>query len=139
VSEKGDILFEFLNDITFKKRNILTDENKKSYYAFMINRFLSGYLDCVYLANEMNQRYALDTRLQYDFYLHSIRKSKRFAPYIKPEKLEDLDLISRYYDCSKSKAKEFLGFHTEENLKQIREHFETGGVLKKTKKTKKSK
>lgn len=135
----NNILFDFLNDITSGKRNILTEENKKSYSAYMINKFLSGHMDCVYQANEMNQRYSLDPRLQYSFLMNSIRKKKRFAPFVKAEKSEEIDLISKYYECNRTRAKEMLQFHSKEDIESIKNFYDVGGIKKKTRKSKNSK
>ena len=42
---------------------------KKDYPPYIINRCLSGHLDCVMFANEMNKYSFLDKDMQYSFYL----------------------------------------------------------------------
>ena len=59
------------------------DEHVISEYPpFIINRCLSGHLDCVLFANEMNKYHFLDKDMQYKFYINILRKRKRFSPWI---------------------------------------------------------
>ena len=47
--------FEFVNDITNGKSNIMVDDiTEKAYNPYMVNRSLSYFHDCVLMANEMN-------------------------------------------------------------------------------------
>lgn len=127
-SSKDNILFQFLNDLNYEKKNLLTEENKKQYPAYIVNRFLSANMDTIYYALEMSQGHFLDVRLQYDFLLRAIPKRKRFCKWLKTEKDEDVELLARYYDCNRTKAREFLKFHTADNLQTIRDYYETGGL-----------
>ena len=78
-------------------------------------------------ANEMNMHHFLPKKLQYDFYLNSLRKKKRFSPWIRQDKVKDLDYVKRYYDYSNEKAKQALKILTTEQLNFIKSKFETGG------------
>ena len=49
-------IFDYLNDIGYKKENILKDGDEileAGYEPYRINKFLSQHLDCLFLANEM--------------------------------------------------------------------------------------
>ena len=46
---------------------------EKKYPTYIINRCLSSFTDTVLFANEMNKNPHLPTRLQYDFYINSVK------------------------------------------------------------------
>ena len=71
-------LKDYLNSINLKKGDLSVDERAmKKYPAYVVNKCLSGSLDAVLFANEMNKSHHLDPKLQYDFYVNSLRKKKR--------------------------------------------------------------
>ena len=62
-------LKDWLNSINLTKENLLETDptSKNSYPPYIINRCLSGHLDCVLFVNEMNKYHFLDKDLQYSF------------------------------------------------------------------------
>lgn len=103
---------------------------EKEYVPFVINRCLSNFADTVFYANDMNQAFQLDKKLQYDFFLHAIPSKKRFSPWSKKDRTAELKLVSEYYNYSEVKAEEALRILTAEELVFIREKMDTGGVKK---------
>ena len=79
-------------------------------------------------ANEMNLSPQLDSDMQYSFYLNSVRKRKRFSPWLRKDEIKDLDSVKRYYGYSNEKAKQALRILTKEQLNFIKSKFETGGT-----------
>jgi hypothetical protein len=79
-------------------------------------------------ANEMNKFSSLDKKLQYDFFINIIRKKKRFSPWLKQEKIKDLEVVKSYYGYSNEKAKQTLNILTKEQLDFIKSKLETGGT-----------
>ena len=71
--------FEFINDICYAKRNVMTEELENKYTPYVVNKGLSYFIDTVFQANEMNVHHNADNRLQYDFLLNSVRPKKRFS------------------------------------------------------------
>jgi len=63
-------LKDWLNSINFTKQNLLEDDENviSEYPPFIINRCLSGHLDCVLFANEMNKYHFLDKDMQYKYF-----------------------------------------------------------------------
>ena len=118
-------LKDWLNSINFNKEDL--SENISSYPPYIINRCLSGHLDCVMFANEMNMYNFLDKDMQYSFYLNTLRKKKRFSPWLRKDEIKDLDSVKRYYGYSNEKAKQVLNILTREQLSFIRDRLETGG------------
>ena len=92
-----------------------------------VNRCMSGHLDTVLFANEMNMKPNLDLKMQYSFLLNSVRKRKRFSPWLRKDEIRDLDYVKRYYGYSNEKAKQALSILTKEQLSFIKSKFETGG------------
>jgi hypothetical protein len=79
-------------------------------------------------ANEMNRYHFLPKKMQYDFFINSLRKRKRYSPWIRQDKIKDLDYVKRYYGYSNEKAKQSLKILTKEQLTFIKSKFETGGT-----------
>ena len=120
-------LKDWLNSINMNKKNLLDDDPTAKYPAYIVNRCMSGHLDTVLFANEMNKVPNLDSKLQYSFLLNSVRKRKRFSPWLRKDEIRDLDLVKRYYGYSNEKAKQALSILTKEQLSFIKSKFETGG------------
>lgn len=122
-------LKDWLNSINLSKVDITEDDpNSIKYYdPYIINRCLSGNLDCILFTNEMNMNSHLDKKLQYDFYLNSLRKRKRFSPWLKKNKIEDFEYVKKYYKYSDEKAYQALKILSKEQLQFIKQKFETGG------------
>jgi hypothetical protein len=123
-------LKDWLNSINQTKKNIMDEDasSVKEYAPYIINRCLSGHIDCLMYANEMNKFSSLDKKLQYDFFINIIRKKKRFSPWLKQEKIKDLEIVKSYYGYSNDKAKQALKILTKEQINFIKSKFETGGM-----------
>ena len=122
-------LKHWLNSINFNKENILDEDPTEKYPAFVVNKCLSGSLDSVLFANEMNKSHFLDPKLQYDFLLNSLRKKRRFAPLLKKGKIDDIDAVKKYYGYSNEKAQQALRILTKEQITYIKQKLNTGGVM----------
>jgi hypothetical protein len=119
-------LKDWLNSINFTKEDL--SEDIKSYPPYIINRCLSGHIDCVLYANEMNKCHQLDKDMQYSFYLNSLRKKKRFSPWLRKDKVTDLECIKSYYGYSNEKASQALKILTKEQINFIKKRLDTGGL-----------
>ena len=122
-------LKDWLNSINFTKENLIKDEPSlvKEYPPYIINRCLSGHMDCIMFANEMNKYSFLDKDMQYEFYLNILRKRKRFSPWLRKDKIPDLEIVKRYYGYSNEKASQALKILSNEQLNFIKQRLETGG------------
>jgi hypothetical protein len=123
-------LKDWLNSINMTKNNLMESdpESKKDYAPYIINRCLSGHLDCVLFANEMNMNLHLDKDMQYSFYLNSLRKKKRFSPWIRKDKVNDLECIKKYYNYNNEKASQALKILNKSQIDFIKQRLETGGT-----------
>ena len=124
-------LKEYLNAINFTKKNLMDSEDKlweKKYPAFIVNKILSGFQDTIMLVNEMNRNHFLDKDMQFQFLLNSIRSKKRFSPFLRANKLKDIECVKEYYGYNNEKAKVALDILTKEQLKLIKEKLYKGGI-----------
>ena len=124
--------FDYVNSILQNKKNLIIDElTEKDYSPFLVNRTLSYHKDCIMYANEMNRRHLADKKLQYDFLLNTIRSQKRpFAKWVKAEKSEDLECIKQVFGLSDQKAREAKRLLSNEQIQQLKEQTDTGGLRK---------
>ena len=122
-------LKDWLNSINFTKEDLMEDPSAiKDYAPYIINRCLSGHLDCVLFANEMNKYSFLEKDMQYSFYLNTLRKKKRFSPWLRKDKVTDLEIIKQYYGYSNEKASNALKILTPEQINYIKQRLDTGGM-----------
>ena len=121
-------LKDYLNSINLKQGDLSNDERAmKKYPAFVVNKCLSSFIDTVMHSNEMNASSHLDKDLQYQYYIHSVRKSKRFSPWNKKSTDSDLELVKQFYGYSNEKAKVALSLLSKEKLEVIKAKLDTGG------------
>ena len=124
-------LKEYLNAINFSKKNVMDSEDKqwiKKYPAFIINKILSSFSDTIMLVNEMNRNHFLDRDMQFQFLLNSIRSKKRFTPFLRANKLKEIECVKEYYGYSNDKAKTALDILTKDDIKLIKEKLYKGGI-----------
>ena len=124
-------LKEYLNAINFTKNNLMDSDDllwQKKYPAFIVNKILSGFQDCIMLVNEMNRNHFVDKDMQFQFLLNSIRSKKRYSPFLRSSKLKDLDVIKEYYGYNNDKAKTALDILTKDEVKLIKEKLFKGGT-----------
>ena len=123
-------LKDWLNSVNFNKDDLTVDDPDaiKDYTPYIVNRCLSGHLDTILYANEMNLHNHLDKDMQYQFFLNSLRKRKRFSPWLRKDKVDNLNIIKKYYGYSNEKALQALRLLTNEQLDYIKKRLETGGM-----------
>ncbi len=55
-------LKDWLNSINMTKKNLIDEDPSEKFPAYIVNRCMSGHLDTVLFANEMNKNSHLDTK-----------------------------------------------------------------------------
>ncbi len=122
-------LKDWLNSINQTKKNLIDEDPsvEKSYPPYIINRCLSGHLDAVMFANEMNIYSFLPKKMQYDFFINTLRTKKRFSPWIRKDLVDNLDCVKRYYGYS-NERRQALKILSKEQLDFIKSKFEIGGT-----------
>ena len=123
-------LKDWLNSINQTKKHLIDEDPsiEKEYPPYIINRCFSGHIDTLMFANEMNKYNFLAKKLQYDFFINIVRKKKRFSPWLRKEKIKDLDLVKQYYGYSNEKAMQALTILNKRQLDYIRERLDVGGT-----------
>jgi hypothetical protein len=121
-------LFDHLNEIYIGKSkdyfDDITDEDKKSYSIYMINRFLSMNIHYAPFVNEI-QRFNLTPESHYNLCRAFIPKGKQYNKYMSskgeaayPDWM--VDIISRYYEVSKTEATEYIRLYYKINKEELR-------------------
>ena len=127
-------LKDYLNAINTSKEKLLDSDDiawEKKYSPYIINRCLSMHYDCIAAANEMNGYHFLDKKVQFNFYINSIRKKKRFGgKWLSQSKITDMEYVKEYYGYSNEKAKEALTILSKEQIELIKKSLEKGGRKK---------
>jgi len=119
-----------LKTINETKQNLLDSEDsswEKEYPAWVVTKCMASHYDTVLLANEMNIYYELPNKLQYDFYINTVRKRKRFSPWEKKVKIEDLETVKTYYNYSTQKAQAILKILNKDQLDHLKSKLNRGG------------
>ena len=111
-------LKDYLYSINQSKKNILDEDPDavKKYPSYIVNRCLSSFTDTVLYANEMNKNSHLPNKMQYDFFLNSVKPRKRFSPWARKDSIDYLDVVKEYYGYNDDKALQALRILTKDQL-----------------------
>ena len=123
-------LKDYLKAINYTKENLLDTEDEqweKKYPSFIINKCIAPFPDTVMLVNEINQLHHLDKKLQFDFLINSLRPRKRYTPWMKAKKLENLEYVKEYYGYNNEKARYALDILNDEQISAIKTKLNKGG------------
>ncbi len=129
----SDLFKEILPDINHGHTNLIRtgdmDEAEYGRSCFIINRALSMNIDTILYVNEMNANWQLDPLLQYDYYINSLRKKKRWSKWAKATvPSSDLELIKEYYNYNEQRAREVLDLLSESEIQNLRLKLSKGGT-----------
>ena len=123
-------LKDYLNAINQTKESLMDTEDEqweKKYPPFIVNKCVSPFPDTIMLLNEINQLPHLDSKLQFDFLINSLRPSKRYTPWLKAKKLENLEYVKEFYGFNNEKAKAALDILNDEQISYIKRKLYKGG------------
>ena len=123
-------LKDYLNAINQNKKDLMDGEDEfweKKYPAYIVNKALSAFPDTIVYVNEMNRLCHLDKRLQFQFFLNSIRPKKRFSKWIRSAKIKNLEYVKEYYGCNNEKARQALDILNDEQIEHIKRIINRGG------------
>ena len=123
-------LKDYLKAINQTKDPLMNDEDdqwEKKYPPFIVNKCLMPFQDTILFVNEMNQYPQLDKKLQFDFYLNSLRSRKRYTPWMKAKKLKSLEYVKEYYGYNNEKARVALDILNDEQISAIKQKLDKGG------------
>jgi len=124
-------LKDYLKAINETKENLLDTNDitwEKKYPPYVINRCMSMFYDTIMHSNEMNGLHFLPKRMQFHYFINSIRKKRRFGgKWLSQAKLKNLALVKEYYGLSNSKAKEALNILSKNQIENIKIKLIKGG------------
>ena len=123
-------LKDYLNAINHKKEDLMADDDglwEKKYPTYIVNKALSSFPECLLYATEMNKMHHLDKKLQFQFFLNSIRPKKRFSKWLRSSKIKNLEYVKEYYGYSNEKARQALDILNDEQLEKIKITIDRGG------------
>ena len=109
---KKKSLFDHVNQVTSVQNpnywDEISDEDKKSWSNYMINRFLSMKSDWIDLVNEV-QKYPLEPKNLYKVYTSVLPKKKQWLRYVKGDKKMKYpnwvyELVAKHLQCSMREA-----------------------------------
>ena len=112
-------LKDYLKAVNQTKEPLMDGEDEeweRKYPPFIVNKCVAPFPDTIMLVNEINQLPHLDKKLQFDFLINSLRPRKRYTPWLKAMKLENLEYVKEYYGYSNEKAKSALDILTDEQI-----------------------
>ena len=119
-----------LNAINVSKDSLLDTEDEmweKKYAPFIVNKCVAPFTDTLMLVNEINRLHHLDKKLQFDFLINSLRPRKRYTPWLKATKLENLEYVKEFYGYNNEKAKAALDILNDEQISAIKTRLNKGG------------
>jgi hypothetical protein len=128
--KKLDIFKTIIPSIMSHKRDSLPTDTKDSHYpAFIINRALSQHLDCLGLAQNVNERPWIPMRQHYVYLLNTVRKGQRpFIPWAKkPKQEEAVNVIATYHNISRRKAERLVNCVTAAQIDKMKSLIDLGG------------
>ena len=123
-------LKDYLKSINKTKEKLMDSDDKmweKRYAPFIVNKCVAPFQDTIMLVNEINQFHHLDKKLQFDFLINSLRPRKRYTPWVKAMKLENLEYVKEFYGYNNEKAKVALDILTDEQISAIKQKMNKGG------------
>ena len=123
-------LKDYLNAINHTKEKLMDTEDEeweRKYSPFIVNKCLAPFQDTILLVNEMNQYPNIDKKLQFDFLINSLRPRKRFTPWLKAKKLENIEYVKEFYGYNNEKAKVALTILNDDQIATIKQKLNKGG------------
>ena len=123
-------LKDYLKAINQTKEPLMDGEDEeweKKYPPFIVNKCVAPFQDTIMLVNEINQLHHLDKKLQFDFLINSLRPRKRYTPWLKATKLENLEYVKEFYGYNNEKAKVALDLLNDEQISAIKQKMRKGG------------
>ena len=114
--KKKSSLFDHINQVTSVQNpnywDVISDEDKKSWSNYMVNRFLSMKPEWLDLVNEL-QKYNLKPKELYKLYTNVLPKGKQWLKYIKRRNQMDypnwlINIVTNHEEISKKEAIEYI-------------------------------
>ena len=124
---KSKNLFHHLKNLTeIQNPNYwdeITEEDKKTWSNYMINRFLSMKMEWTDFVNEI-QKLKLDSYQLYVVYSSILPRGKQYLKYIKKKKgtiynTQVIQKVSEYFEISKSESEDYLNLLSKKQIREL--------------------
>jgi hypothetical protein len=118
-------IFDWLQEVTYNKTswNSFSNEQKKTFEPYMINRLLSMNKDYLELINYIQMIPIADKEKYYKIYCGLVPKKKIWNKYIKSssnsKNKELINYMTLYFECSNKEVSEYLDLLSKEQIKDI--------------------
>ncbi len=118
-------LFDWLNEITFNKRDwsSFSEDQRESFNSYMVHRYVSMYIGYVEITNVAQKLPLTEKEKIYNIYKTMLPKKKMFLKYVKKQNkntYEDLlQYVADYYQCSFGEAEEYIDIIRESGVRGI--------------------
>ena len=120
--------YEYVKAASYSKKNIMVDDvAEKAYVPYIVNRALSYHLDTVLFANEMNINHTIVNKLQFSFYINTIKKRNRFSKWHKVIDDNDINIIMQAFNYNKKRAEEVLSLLNKDQIQSLKNRMNIGG------------
>lgn len=120
---KQDPKFVCIDAVSETKRDVIRDRTvmEADYKPFLTNRAMSYHPDSVFFAADMNLYPGVDSLLQFDYYMHSLRARRRRSSWFKPHSTEDEAAIIEIMGYNKTRAREAARVLSDDQLQKLKE------------------
>ena len=109
-------IFDWLKQINYHKQppSSFTDKDWELFNSYMIHRFMSMNKDFIDVVNYVQEMPPQEKVLIYNIYREYIPKNNKWNKYIKSNvkqpKIELLEYLAQYWECSQREVKQYLNF-----------------------------
>ena len=118
--------FDFVKSASYDKKDIMVDDiEEKPYQPFLVNKSLSYHEDCIFLTNEMNTRHSTESRLQYVFFLNTLRRRQVFQMSV-PLYLKETRCNQTVLSVSTRDAKEYASLLSDKQYRELKNRMQLG-------------
>ena len=116
---KAKSLFDHIKQITDVQNpnywSDISEEDKKSWSNYMVNRFLSMKMDWIDIVNEV-QKYNLEPKMVYKLYTNIFPKGRHWLKYIKGDKKMKYpnwvyEIVAKHLQCSMREASDAVDMY----------------------------
>ena len=116
---KKKSLFDHISQITAVQNpnywEEISEEDKKTFSGYMVNRFLSMKPEWIDIVNEI-QKYNLDNEILYKLYINILPKKKEWLRYIKGDKKMKYpkwlyEIVAKELECSMREASDAVDMY----------------------------
>ena len=115
-------VFDVIKNINVNKNEEIRNEMISLYDLFIINKAFSLHPDTIFYANVMNMNSQIPKKLQYDYYMNSIKKRNRWVkwPKKKTDKDDIVNFISNHLSMNYKNATNISKILTISEISEIR-------------------